>query len=145
MPFCQHCKKDTTPKRGMSWAVVSRNILCRSMMSWVFLRNTAQEWDITWQAQRWGWVYSAAHMTPCAKSHTAVGRVPKQCRNLQDFHVLPCRHSTSSSCRHSSASLLTLFCQNSTLLPFRRITFQQKCRMWSMHVSESLYYYTAVF
>lgn len=92
-------------KRGVSGLVVSRNILCRNMMSWVFLCITAQEREVTWQLQWQGWVYSAARMTPGAKSCTAVMRLPKQCKNLQDFHVPPRRHSTSSGCLHSPAFL----------------------------------------
>lgn len=143
MPFCQRCKKDTMPKRGVSWAVASRNILCRRMMSWVLSRITAQEWEVTWQLQWQGWACSAARVTSRAKSRTAVVRIPKRCSNLQDFHVPPRRHSTSSGCLHSPAFQLLLFWQNSTFLPFERITFRQRCMMWSIHVSESLYYYTA--
>lgn len=144
MPFCQYCKKDTMPKRRVSWAVVSRNILCRSMMSWMFLCITVQEWEVTWQPQWQGWVYSAARMTPCAKNRTVVVWIPKRCRNLQDFHTPPRRHSTSSGCLCHPASQCSLFWQNSTLWPFRRITFQQICMMWSIHVLGSLYYYSAV-
>lgn len=105
MPCCQHRNKDTMAKRGVSGVVMSKNILCRSMISWVFLCITAQEQEVTWQLQWQGWVYSAAHVTPCARSCTAVMRIPEQCENLQDFHMPPRIHSTSSSCLHSPAFL----------------------------------------
>lgn len=72
------------------------------------------------------------HTWRCAKSHTAVLRIPKWLRNLQDFHMLLCMSSGS----HFSDK--TALCCHS-----EEFTIWQRCMMWSTQVLEPLFYCTA--
>lgn len=90
-------------------------------------------------------------------THDALCQKPQCCREgtkaMQKLARPPCaamqtQHVLRLSAQFCFTAYTFLPKQKGSLFrksPFRRITFQQKCTMWSIHISESLYYYTAVF